>query len=170
MIGVNMLDLQSLLVVFILGFLPISEIRGAIPYAVIKAGEDANLMGFYILAGVLANLLIAPVALNILSTVEKIVMSEKFPRLLRNIYLKIVEKALEKASRMEKITLLSLALFVGIPLPVTGAWTGSLIAFLLRVDKKKAIVAISLGVLIASLIVYSAVYLGISILKTIFLL
>lgn len=55
-------------------------------------------------------------------------------------------------------------------MPVTGAWTGSLIAFLLRVDKKKAVAAISLGVLIASIIVYSAVYLGISVLRTIFLL
>ncbi|WP_448577221.1 COG2426 family protein [Thermosphaera sp.] len=163
-------DLQSVLIAFLLGFLPISEVRGAIPYAVIKGGDDAAIVSVYVLIGVLANLLIAPVALNILSVVERIIMNEKFPGFLRKLYLKIVDRALKKASRMEKITFISLALFVGIPLPVTGAWTGSLIAFLLRVDKKKAVAAISLGVLIASIIIYSAVYLGISVLRTIFLL
>jgi len=162
-------DLQSIVIAFILGFIPISEVRGAIPYAIIKAGEDAASMTILALTGVFANLLIAPVALNILSRVEKIIVNEKFPGFLRNLYFKIVEKAWEKASKMEKITFISLALFVAVPFPVTGAWTGSLVAFLLRVDKKKAIVAISSGVLIASLIVYSAVYLGLSIVKTIFL-
>lgn len=55
--------------------------------------------------------------------------------------------------------LIALILFVAIPLPVTGAWTGSLAAFLFGVPYKKAILTIVLGVLIAGMIV-SAVYLG----------
>jgi len=163
-------DLRSIMIAFILGFLPISEVRGAIPYAIIKAGNDAASMTILALTGVFANLLIAPVALNILPMVEKIIVNEKLPSFLRNLYFKVIEKAWEKASKMEKITFISLTLFVAVPFPATGAWTGSLVAFLLRVDKKKAVVAISTGVLTASLIVYSAVYLGLLIVKNIFLL
>ena len=53
---------------------------------------------------------------------------------------------------------LGLLLFVGIPLPGTGAWTGSLVAALLDMDFKKAITAIFLGILLATLIVGSLSY------------
>jgi len=164
------IDPVNIIVTLILGFLPISEVRGAIPYALIFGGNNSMATSIYVMTGVIANLLIAPIALSLLSIIEKIITDERFPAVLRKPYINIVETALKKASRMEKITFVSLVLIVGIPFPATGAWTGSLIAFLLRGDKKKAIAAISLGVLIASAIVYSVVYLGISILKTIFLL
>ncbi|MEM2009357.1 MAG: small multi-drug export protein [Thermosphaera sp.] len=162
--------LTHLLISVLLGFLPISEVRGAIPYALVVGDGNMHIMGIYILGGVLANLSIAPIALNILALVERIIMSNRFPRRIRRIYFKIVETAMKKAQRMEKVTFISLILFVGIPLPVTGAWTGSLIAFLLRMDKKKAILGISLGVVIASFIVFIVSYLGISILKALFII
>ena len=58
----------------------------------------------------------------------------------------------EKSQKIRKFEFWGLALFVGIPLPGTGAWTGCLIAALLGIEKKKALLAATLGVLIASVI------------------
>lgn len=162
--------LTHFLVTVLLGFLPISEVRGAIPYALLIGYGDIYATSIYVLGGVLANLSIAPLALNILTRVEKLIMSDKFPRKIKEIYFKLVETAMKKAQKMEKITYISLILFVGVPLPVTGAWTGSLIAFLLRMDKKRAILGINTGVIIASIVVFTVSYLGISLLKSLFLL
>jgi uncharacterized membrane protein len=61
-------------------------------------------------------------------------------------------KALGKSDRVKKYEFLGLFLFVGIPLPGTGAWTGSLIAALLDVDIKKAVAAELLGLCLATVI------------------
>lgn len=65
---------------------------------------------------------------------------------------KLEEKAMGKSDRIKKYEFLGLVLFVGIPLPGTGAWTGSLIAALLDVDIKKASLAIFIGLIMASVI------------------
>ena len=54
--------------------------------------------------------------------------------------------------KIEKLGFWGLVLFVGVPLPGTGAWTGCLIATILRMDKKKAFLAAALGVIMASII------------------
>ena len=65
---------------------------------------------------------------------------------------KLENRALNKSDALEKGEFLGLMLFVGIPLPGTGGWTGSLIAALLDIDFKKALVAEILGILIATVI------------------
>jgi uncharacterized membrane protein len=65
---------------------------------------------------------------------------------------------MNKSDGMNHGEFLGLLLFVGIPLPGTGAWTGSLIASLLEMDIKKASIAIFLGVLLATLIVSTLSY------------
>ena len=65
---------------------------------------------------------------------------------------KLEKRALSKSDGIKKAEFWGLALFVGIPLPGTGGWTGSLIAALLDVDFKKALVAEILGILIATVI------------------
>ena len=72
--------------------------------------------------------------------------------------LKIENKALSKKDSIEKYQFWGLVIFVGIPLPGTGAWTGSLIAALLNMDKKKSILAIFLGMLMASIIMLIVSY------------
>ena len=69
---------------------------------------------------------------------------------------------MSKKDRIEKYEFWGLLFFVGIPLPGTGAWTGSLIAALLGMDKKKTFGAIVCGVLLASVIMYliSYVFIG----------
>ena len=65
---------------------------------------------------------------------------------------KLETKAMGKSDQIKKYEFLGLLLFVGIPLPGTGAWTGSLIAALLEVDIKKASLAILLGLFLATII------------------
>ena len=62
------------------------------------------------------------------------------------------EKALSKKKTIEKYGFFGLTLFVGIPLPGTGAWTGCLLAVLLQMDKKKSFYYILAGVLMAAVI------------------
>jgi uncharacterized membrane protein len=62
------------------------------------------------------------------------------------------KKAMGKSDRIKQGEFLGLILFVGIPLPGTGAWTGSLIAALLEIDFKKAILAELIGIVLATVI------------------
>ena len=62
------------------------------------------------------------------------------------------KKVNKKKGQIEKFGYLGLVLFVGIPLPGTGAWTGSLIASVLEMDKKKSFLTIFAGVIMASII------------------
>ena len=61
-------------------------------------------------------------------------------------------KTLKKKDQIDKYGYFGLFLFVGIPLPGTGAWTGSLLAILLNLDKKKSFITIAIGVLAAGII------------------
>lgn len=67
-------------------------------------------------------------------------------------------KGNEKKDKIEKLGFWGLVLFVGVPLPGTGAWTGCLIATILRMDKKKAFLAALLGVFMASVIMMLVSY------------
>ena len=71
---------------------------------------------------------------------------------------KLEDKAMKKSSALEKGEFVGLLLFVGIPLPGTGAWTGALIASLLGIDIKKASVAILIGIAMATTIVSLIMY------------
>ena len=72
--------------------------------------------------------------------------------LFRGLVEKLEAKAMGKSDNIRKYEFWGLVLFVGIPLPGTGAWTGSLIAALLDVDFKKAVLAELLGIAIATVI------------------
>jgi uncharacterized membrane protein len=73
-------------------------------------------------------------------------------KLFRPLVEKLENRAMKKSGTIRKYEFLGLLLFVGIPLPGTGAWTGSLIATLLEIDIKKASLAIFLGILMATVI------------------
>ena len=72
--------------------------------------------------------------------------------ILKYLVFKLVDRAAKKSSGVEKGEFIFLLLFVGIPLPGTGAWTGSLIASLLEFDIKKASLAILIGIILAAII------------------
>lgn len=131
--------------IFIISLFPIAELRGGLIAASILNVEF--LTAFIICF--LGNILPVPF---ILLLIEKIFNLMKRWDFTKKIVLKLETKSLQKKSQIEKYGYLGLLLFVGIPLPGTGAWTGSLLAVLLNMEKKKSFVFISLGVLLAGII------------------
>ncbi|MCL2069384.1 MAG: small multi-drug export protein [Treponema sp.] len=137
-----------------LSFLPISELRGAIPFAI------ANGVPWYtaFAVAVLCNALVAPACWIFLSTLHKLFL--KMPWY-RNLFERFVERARRKLhDRVERWGWLGIALFVAIPLPVTGAWTGTLGAWVLGISKRKTMMAVIIGVVCSGIIVTSVVLLG----------
>jgi uncharacterized membrane protein len=130
------------IIVFILGMLPISEIRGAIIYGM---GTNLNFPLVFLL-GALGNIIIIPI---IFFALEKL----KLINLAKKLFGKKMYQKIEKNQKhIDKWGELALLIFVAIPAPVTGGWTGALIATLLKMDKKKSFIVITLGIIIAGLI------------------
>ena len=133
------------ILIFIVSLLPIIELRGGLIAASIL-GVDF-LKAFVICF--LGNIIPVPF---ILLLIEKIFDLMKKWNPTKKIVTKLEEKTLSKSKQINKYGYLGLLLFVGIPLPGTGAWTGTLLAVLLKLDKKKSFIFISLGVLLAGII------------------
>ncbi len=131
--------------VIVVSALPISELRGGIPLALYLG---FNPIEAYTIS-VIGNILPVPFLLMFLGLIEKIAL--KTP--LSSLYLKIVRRTERRRDVIDRYSYLGLTLFVAIPLPVTGAWTGCLLAFLLGLDKLKSFFYITLGVTIAGIIV-----------------
>lgn len=149
------MDLTTLLTTVLLSVLPISELRGAIPFAVARG---VPLPAAFLLA-VACNILVAPFAFFFLGTLHGLLRRWAF---YARIFDRIVEKARAKVGdAVEKYGYLGLLVFVAVPLPVTGAWTGALGAWVLGLRKRKASVYIALGVLAAGFVVSSVLGLGI---------
>lgn len=139
------------LVTFIVSLFPILECRGGI---IVGRLLGLPLMST-IIASVIGNILPIPF---ILLFIKKIFKWLKLTKLMGPIVTKLEEKAMKKSNALEKGEFIGLLLFVGIPLPGTGAWTGALIASLLGIDIKKASVAILIGIAMATTIVSLIMY------------
>lgn len=132
-------------VVFIISLLPILELRGGLVAASLL--DVKFITGFIV--SIIGNVLPIPIVLLFL---EKIFDFLKKFKTTNKIVTKIENKILSKKEQIEKYGYLGLILFVGIPLPGTGAWTGAGLAVLLHLNKKKSFIAILLGVILASII------------------
>ena len=144
--------------VFIISMLPISELRGAIPYG-IACGMPLYETWFISIVG---NMIPVPIILLFLHPAERFLRKWDFwNRLLDKIF-EYTRKKTKKS--IEKWEAIALIFFVAIPLPVTGAWTGSLAAYLFGLDFKKSMAFIFIGILIASTIVSIAAITGIKLL------
>ena len=131
--------------VLVVSALPIAELRGGIPLALYLGFDPVKAYTI----SVLGNFLPIPFLLVFLSLIERVVLKTPFSSL----YLRVVKRTERRRKVIEKFGYVGLTLFVAIPLPVTGAWTGCLLAFLLGLDKLKSVFYILLGILIAGLIV-----------------
>jgi len=129
--------------------MPFSELRGGIPLGIYLGLPPAEAF----LLAVLGNLLPIPFLLLFLDRIEKIALSWK-P--MARFYVKAVERVEKRKDIIERYGYLGLSMFVAIPLPMTGAWSGTLLAFLLRLNKTKSLIFIAMGVLLAGVIVLSA--------------
>lgn len=135
------------LVVFLISVCPILECRLGMFTAIVLL--DMNpFIGFII--SFLGNILPIPFILLLINWIFE--MFKKIPGL-KNIVFWLEEKTLKKRDKIDKYGIWGLLLFVAIPLPGTGGWTGALLASLLHLDKKKSFGVISIGVFIAGLII-----------------
>ena len=137
------------LIVFLISMVPLIELRGAIPYAV---GFQLPLLPSYIVA-ILGNMLPVPF---IFLFARKILEWGKNKRITKKFFTFCLEKGNKGGKKLQekagRNVYFALFLFVGIPLPGTGAWTGTLAASLLNLDFKKSIIAIMGGVVLAGII------------------
>jgi len=147
--------------VILLAMMPISELRGAIPLAIGKYGLNPY---FTIPVILFFNFLPVPFILLFLQPVEKWLRKWKFWDKLLNKIFEHTRKRTRKS--IEKWESFALILFVAIPLPVTGAWTGSLAAYLFGLEFKKSLICIFTGICIAAFIVTLATLAGIKFLGT----
>ncbi|MBQ8837112.1 MAG: small multi-drug export protein [Clostridia bacterium] len=131
---------------FIISMIPVIELRGAIP---IGQGMGLGFWQCYIIS-VIGNMLPVPI---ILLFVRAVLGWMKGIKYLDKIALWVERKAAKHSGEVTKYATWGLFLFVAIPLPGTGAWTGALIAALLDMRMKKALPFIFAGVLAAGLIV-----------------
>ena len=143
--------LPNQLIVFIVSMIPLIELRGGL--------IAAALLGMPITEGILYCLAgnIVPVPF-ILLFITPIFAWLRKTKLFRPLVEKLEAKSMSKSDRIQKYEFWGLVLFVGIPLPGTGAWTGALIASLLNIKLKKAVPAIFLGLLLATAIMCIITY------------
>ncbi|MCX7655169.1 MAG: small multi-drug export protein [Treponemataceae bacterium] len=147
---------ETLFFTGLLAILPISELRGSIPYAIAQ-GMSWPLAYLY---SVGCNALVAPLCWLFLGTFHRILSHLSWYQYFFN---RIIERARVKIHpQIEKWGWLGVAVFVAIPLPVTGAWTGTLGAWVLGLDKKKTLLSVTIGVALAGLIVTTVILLGLT--------
>ncbi len=148
-----MFELPPALLVFFVAMMPFFELRGAIPMAIGTFG--INPVEAYIL-GVLGNLVPVVFLLYLLGPLEKRL---RFIDVFDNFFNHLFHRTRRKHSeKIDKYGALGLVTFVAIPLPVTGAWTGVAAAYVFNIEKRYSFPAITLGVLIAGVIVTLLTY------------
>jgi uncharacterized membrane protein len=143
--GLTSLPFGKELIVFVISLMPILELRGGL--------IAASLLGLsplksYIIT-VIGNILPVPFILWFINSILKWMRGSKH---LSKIAKWLDEKVEKHKGQIEKYGFWGLVLFVGIPLPGTGAWTGCLIAAVLEMDRKKSFLAAMIGIIMASII------------------
>ncbi|MCK4368231.1 MAG: small multi-drug export protein [Dehalococcoidales bacterium] len=148
------MDVSDILVVLGIAAAPIAELRVAIPVAIIQYHFP-----WYqaLLLAIIGNMLPVPFILLFLNTASRLLSKVGFfDRILNWLF----EHTRKRGRLVERYERIGLVLFVAIPLPVTGAWTGSLAAVLFGLKFKHAFLSIFIGVVIAGIIVTCATVLG----------
>lgn len=131
--------------VFIISLFPILELRGGLLAASLLKVKYLTALPLCVIGNIL------PIPF-ILLFIRRIFAAMKKTRLFRPMVEKLEKRAMGRSDQIQQYEFLGLLLFVGIPLPGTGAWTGALIASLLQIDIKKSSIAILLGIGLAAVI------------------
>jgi len=146
--------MNNLFLGVILSFLPIFELRGGLPIAITYALSKNISLALVFTLVVLSNILAIFFVFFFLDFLHGSFMKLRWYRGFFSRYVRRTEK---KGKNLEKkmgvIGYLALMLFVAIPLPTTGAWTGSFIAWFFKFNRKKSIISIASGVILAGIIV-----------------
>ena len=145
--------MTNYVIVFLISMVPLIELRGAIPYAV---AFGLPLAPSYVIA-IIGNMLPVPI---IYLFARKVLIWGKDKPYIGKFFPFCLEKGEKGGKKLQakagRGLFVALLLFVGIPLPGTGAWTGTLAASLLDMDFKSSIIAVMLGVILAGIIMGAA--------------
>ena len=139
-------------IVFLISMIPILELRGALLVAGPLLGVPVSTA---IPLCIIGNIIPVPFILLLITPIFNWMKGTKK---LKPLVTKLENKAMSKSDKIEKYEFWGLVLFVGIPLPGTGAWTGSLIAALLGIKFKKAFPAVIIGICMATVIMWFISY------------
>lgn len=131
---------------------PVAELRFAIPFGVVAGLSVQKAMTLAIIGNFL------PVPFLVLFTTKVFTWLRTKSERLDSFVVKMENKGKSKMGQVEKYKFWGLMILVAIPLPGTGAWTGSLVASLMEMDLKKALPPIFLGVVIAGIVVSMITY------------
>jgi len=146
-------------VVVILSALPISEVRGGIPAGIIMGLPLSRILPLAIVSNVVS---VLPVVLCFNWAAQ--LLADK--PLLGRLITRLIRRARAKEEMVNKYGVWAVTLFVAIPLPVTGAWTGSLVAAVFGMRFWRVLFCLTMGVMIASAIVTSLSLAGVHIFST----
>ena len=147
----NMGGMPPQLAVFLVSILPIVELRGGIILAFMLKLPLMQALVF----SLMGNILPIPFILLFIDKIfDWLRPTKHFGKLVQ----KLEARAMKRSSGVAQAEFWGLTIFVGIPLPGTGGWTGALIASLLKVNIKKAILAILLGIAMAATIMSLITY------------
>lgn len=155
--------MNHLIISSLLSMAPVSELRGGLPWAL---AHGISPYAAYILC-VLSNIIVVPIIFFFMETLHHYFM--RVPA-----YNKVFDRFLERTrkklhGKVEKYGYLGLTLFVAVPLPVTGAWTGTLGAWFFGMDRVKAFFAIAAGVILAGMIVTLVYFTGEGAIRALFI-
>ncbi len=139
-------------IVFIISMIPILELRGGLLVAGPLLGVPVEVA---IPLCIIGNIIPVPFILLLITPVFNWMKGTKK---LKPLVDKLEARAMSKKDQIEKYEFWGLAFFVGIPLPGTGAWTGSLIAALLGMKFRKAFPAVIIGIFMATIIMWFVSY------------
>ena len=146
---------SKLLYAIIFTIAPITELRIGMPIAISYAIESSIPVILIFFLIVLINILTIFFIFFLLDNVHYRLMGLNLYKKGFDLYLKRFQKKIDKFERRyNNVGFLALVLFVAVPLPGTGAWTGSILSWMFGLDRRKSILAISIGVIIAGLLVF----------------
>lgn len=147
--------LYDLFIIIVLTFVPFLELRASIPYGILVLGVNWFLV---FIVAVIANAVLGPVVYLFLDTIIHYFCKFK---LIDKLWNKYVEKTQHRIQRyVDKYGEFGVALFIGVPLPGSGSYSGAIGSYVLGLDFKKFVVANLIGVLIAGILVTFAVFAG----------
>ncbi len=136
---------RELLVIFF-SMVPISELRGAIPLGISLGLSPIHST----IISICGNILIVPILLKIL---HPLITYFEDTTIFKHTIGVLKNKAMDRAEIIKTYSLIGLFLFVAVPLPTSGAYTATIIASILKLDNKKAFLSISLGIIVAGLLI-----------------
>ena len=159
--------LEEIHKVILMTIMPSVEARAAVAYVVIFLENKSPLIPLLLS---LPTIMVGLIVYRLLDFLEREIVSGFLSKIsfVRKVYFKYIIHVRNKSRKyVEKYGQIGLILFIAIPLPGSGAWTGALVAKIFNIDFAKTVISIVVGVILSSYISYIASMLGISLVKLI---